>query len=111
MYPFATQREFALNQWYVAARTAEVTHNLTIRRVMALPILLYRPEAGEVSRRGQPRRGGRPACISAPMQRPYAGDFSLSVLSPRRDHSQARRCVANGCASRLRSTSSCCAVI
>lgn len=43
MYP----DEFPRNAWYVAARSAEVSHQLLARWILGDPVVLYRTEAGE----------------------------------------------------------------
>src|SRR5438094_626299 len=42
MYPV----EFPRNQWYVAARSAEVDDQLFARRLLGEPVVLYRASAG-----------------------------------------------------------------
>jgi phenylpropionate dioxygenase-like ring-hydroxylating dioxygenase large terminal subunit len=44
-----TGRNFPLNCWYVAARSNEVAHALTARRVADLPVLLVRQDDGSVA--------------------------------------------------------------
>lgn len=42
-------RSFPLNSWYVAANSAEVTRNLLARRMLDIPVVLYRAGSGSVT--------------------------------------------------------------
>jgi vanillate O-demethylase monooxygenase subunit len=42
-------RTFPLNSWYVAANSAEVTHQLLARRMLDIPVVLYRAGDGNVT--------------------------------------------------------------
>lgn len=44
-----TSRSFPANSWYVAANSAEVTRQLLSRRMLDIPVLLFRTSTGSVS--------------------------------------------------------------
>ena len=46
MYPFKTGQLYPANQWYVAAWSSEITHELTARTILGTRLVLYRTEAG-----------------------------------------------------------------
>jgi phenylpropionate dioxygenase-like ring-hydroxylating dioxygenase large terminal subunit len=47
MYPLKNGQVFAFNQWYVAATHSEVGRDLLARRILDIPVVLYRTEAGD----------------------------------------------------------------
>ncbi|TCM27171.1 aromatic ring-hydroxylating dioxygenase subunit alpha [Novosphingobium sp. ST904] len=47
-YPLTTQEPYPRNQWWVAAYSDEVGHDLLARDILGEPVILYRARAGEV---------------------------------------------------------------
>jgi phenylpropionate dioxygenase-like ring-hydroxylating dioxygenase large terminal subunit len=47
--PFPGGRTFPLNSWYVAANSAEVTRQLLARRMLDIPVVLFRTRGGQVT--------------------------------------------------------------
>jgi len=47
MYPLPQSQPYAFNEWYVAAHHAEIGRDLFARRILDIPIVFYRTEAGE----------------------------------------------------------------
>ncbi|WP_185999482.1 Rieske 2Fe-2S domain-containing protein [Novosphingobium lindaniclasticum] len=47
-YPLTTQEPYPRNQWWVAAYSDEVGHDLLARDILGEPVILYRTRAGEV---------------------------------------------------------------
>ncbi|SLK08960.1 aromatic ring-hydroxylating dioxygenase subunit alpha [Novosphingobium mathurense] len=47
MYPFATPSSIVRNRWYIAAFSNEITREPIERKLLGLPVALYRKESGE----------------------------------------------------------------
>lgn len=47
MYPFTTPRSIVRNRWYIAAFSTEISRDPIERKLLGLPVALYRKESGD----------------------------------------------------------------
>lgn len=48
MYPLSTRKDFAVNHWYVAGWSSEISRTPLSRHILGTPVMFYRTEADDV---------------------------------------------------------------